>query len=293
MSLAASDYRAPWWLPGGHLQTIVPAELFPKAKVIYRREIWNTPDDDIIAVDWSTPEPIDPKAPIMVHIHGLEGSSNSHYARALMARCGQEGVRGVVIHYRGCGGVTNKKLRAYNAADAEELDWEFARLRELYPEAPIYAMGVSLGANNLLFWAGTRGEDAAKLVSEKGFDEVLLLGGLGGRRVEHTLANLCTGLGLEQRGVRTTLLDERSRITYVMPGETRRYPKEKYFFFSAFPMEGRAQGVCERGSYYELTDAELTASYPLGVSNEYAAGSDCITISTRSGALVVVETIAD
>ena len=136
-------------------------------------------------------------------------------------------------------------------------------------------------------------EYAAKLVSEKGFDEVLLLGGLGGRRVEHTLANLCTGLGLEQRGVRTTLLDERSRITYVMPGETRRYPKEKYFFFSAFPMEGRAQGVYERGSYYELTDAELTASYPLGVSNEYAAGSDCITISTRSGALVVVETIAD
>ena len=49
MSLAASEYRAPWWLPGGHLQTIVPAELFPKAKVIYRREIWNTPDDDIIA----------------------------------------------------------------------------------------------------------------------------------------------------------------------------------------------------------------------------------------------------
>ena len=29
-------------------------------------------------------------------------------------------------------------------------------------------------------------EYAAKLVSEKGFDEVLLLGGLGGRRVEHT-----------------------------------------------------------------------------------------------------------
>ena len=47
-------------------------------------------------------------------------------------------------------------------------------------------------------------EYAAKLASEKGFDEVLLLGGLGGRRVEHTLANLCTGLGLERRGVRTT-----------------------------------------------------------------------------------------
>ena len=82
-------------------------------------------------------------------------------------------------------------------------------------------------------------EYAAKLASEKGFDEALLLGVLGGRRLEHTLANLCTGLGLEQRGVRATLLDERSRITFVMPGETRRYPRKEYFYLSVFPMEGR------------------------------------------------------
>lgn len=136
-------------------------------------------------------------------------------------------------------------------------------------------------------------EYAAKLASEKGFAEVLLLGALGGRRLEHTLSNLCTGLGLEQRGVRATLQDERSRITFVMPGESRRYPKEAFFYVSVFPMEGKSEGVCERGSFYELTDAELTAGYPLGVSNEYAAGSDCITISTRQGALVVVETIPD
>ena len=136
-------------------------------------------------------------------------------------------------------------------------------------------------------------EYAAKLASEKGFQEVLLLGALGGRRIEHTLSNLCTGLGLEQRGVRAALQDERSRITFVMPGESRRYPKADYFYLSVFPMEGRAEGVCERGSFYELTDATLTAGYPLGVSNEYAEDSDCITISTRKGALVVVETIAD
>lgn len=136
-------------------------------------------------------------------------------------------------------------------------------------------------------------EYAAKLASQKGFDEVLLLGALGGKRLEHTLANLCTGLGLEQRGVRAVLQDERSRITFVLPGETRLYPKENFFYLSVFPMEGRAEGVYERGSYYELTDAELTAGYPLGVSNEYAENSDGITISVRSGALVVVETIPD
>ena len=136
-------------------------------------------------------------------------------------------------------------------------------------------------------------EYAAKLASEKGFTEVLLLGALGGRRIEHTLSNLATGLGLEERGVRATLQDERSRITFVRSGETRAYPKEEFFYFSAFPMEGRAEGVCERGSYYELTDDVLVAGYPLGVSNEYAEGSDCITISTRKGALVVVETVPD
>ena len=136
-------------------------------------------------------------------------------------------------------------------------------------------------------------EYAAKLVSQKGFTEVLLLGALGGKRLEHTLANLCTGLGLEQHGIRAALQDEHSRITFVLPGESRRYPKKEFFYFSAFPMEGRAEGVYEKGSFYELEDAVLTAGYPLGVSNEYAEGSDCITISTRQGALVVVETIAD
>ena len=119
-------------------------------------------------------------------------------------------------------------------------------------------------------------EYAAKLASEKGFTEVLLLGALGGRRIEHTLSNLATG-----------------RVTFVRPGETRAYPKEEFFYFSAFPMEGRAEGVWEHGSYYELTDDVLVAGYPLGVSNEYAEGSDCITISTRKGALVVVETVPD
>ena len=118
-------------------------------------------------------------------------------------------------------------------------------------------------------------EYAAKLASQKGFTEVLLLG------------------ALEQRGVRVTIQDERSRVSYVLPGETRSYPKEDYFFFSVFPLEGKAEGVCESGSFYELTDAILTATYPLGVSNEYAEGSDCITVSTRTGALVVVETLAD
>ena len=136
-------------------------------------------------------------------------------------------------------------------------------------------------------------EYAAQLAARAGYQEVLMLGCLGGRRLEHTLANLATGLGLEKRGVRATLQDERSRVTYLLAGQTRSYPRGDYFYLSVFPMEGKAAGVNIRGAFYELTDAELSAAYPLGVSNEYAPGSDVITLSVQEGALVVVETRAD
>jgi thiamine pyrophosphokinase len=136
-------------------------------------------------------------------------------------------------------------------------------------------------------------EYAAKLAVQRGFDEVLLLGALGGKRLEHTLANLCTGLGLEKQGIKTTLCNERSRLSYVLPQQMRRYLKEQYFYFSVFPLEGKATGVELHGAFYPLHDATLTASYPLGVSNEYAEDSSCIELSSREGALLVVETIAD
>ena len=134
---------------------------------------------------------------------------------------------------------------------------------------------------------------AARLAVQPGCAEALLLGCLGGPRRGHALPNLCPGLGLEQRGVRAVLQNERSRITYLLPGQTRTYPRGDYFYLSVFPLEGRAEGVQIRGAFYELTDATLTAGYPLGVSNEYAPGSDAITLSVREGALAVIETKAD
>ena len=85
-------------------------------------------------------------------------------------------------------------------------------------------------------------EYAAKLATDKGFDEVLLLGGLGGKRVEHTLANLCTGLGLEKRGVRATLQDERSRITYCAPGGAPPLPEGGLLFLFSLSAGGQGRG---------------------------------------------------
>ena len=148
-------YRAPCWLPGGHVQTIYPL-VIKGALPHYQRERWATPDGDFIDLDW-LPGPAN--APLVVLFHGLEGSSRSHYARALMRAVGAQSWRGVVVHFRGCSGEPNRLPRAYHSGDADEIDWILRKLRAANPATPLYSIGVSLGGNALLKWAGTRGSD--------------------------------------------------------------------------------------------------------------------------------------
>nr|WP_309296545.1 hydrolase [Paraburkholderia terrae] len=158
-------YRAPLWLPNSHIQTIVPALFGRRPEVTYRRERWDTPDGDFIDLDWLVPDPLAAcpaaaDAPLFVLFHGLEGSSDSHYARTLMASAQMRGWHGVVPHFRSCSGPMNLAPRFYHLADSNEVDWVLRRLREQHP-GPIVAAGVSLGGNVLLRWLGERREDAS------------------------------------------------------------------------------------------------------------------------------------
>ncbi|MFC5551263.1 YheT family hydrolase [Massilia aerilata] len=145
-------YRAPLWLPGGDLQTIWPAVCVRKPEVAFRRERWDTPcGQDFIDVDFV--EGLKPDAPFVLLFHGLEGSSNSHYARGLMAQVAARGWHGAIPHFRGCSGEANLAPRFYHSGDAQELDWIIRRLRPRLT-GPFYVAGVSLGGNALLRWLG-------------------------------------------------------------------------------------------------------------------------------------------
>ena len=160
MPLIESSYRAPRWLPGAHLQTIAAARLVPLPRVAYRRERWETPDGDFVDVDFALPEPADAKAPVLVLFHGLEGCSQSHYARAVMRAAADRGWRGLVPHFRGCSGEPNRRLRAYHSGDSPEGDWILRRVRERFAQSRLFAAGISLGGNMLAKWLGERGTEA-------------------------------------------------------------------------------------------------------------------------------------
>jgi len=165
----------------------------PRPPLAYRRERWETPDGDFIDLDWvvkpaaslrqfdlrgadqptaaRTPDADapaaarEPVAPLVVLFHGLEGSSRSHYALALMAEVARRRWDGVVVHFRGCSGEPNRLPRAYHSGDSAEIDWILRRLARAHA-GPVCAAGVSLGGNALLKWLGETGA-AARAVVEK------------------------------------------------------------------------------------------------------------------------------
>jgi predicted alpha/beta-fold hydrolase len=153
------DFRAPWWLPGGHLQTLWPA-LLSRPPLGYTRERWRTGDGDFIDVDHV---PAGAGAPWLVLFHGLESSSASGYAVAFAQAAHERGWHFVVPHFRGCSGELNLAPRSYHCGDFDEIGWVLGRIRAT-AGAPVFAAGVSLGGNALLRWAEEAGSTAAPIV---------------------------------------------------------------------------------------------------------------------------------
>ena len=155
-------WRAPRWLPGGNAQTIWPALCSRRPPAMaWRRERWATPDGDFVDVDF-----IDAPAegaPTLVLLHGLEGSSQSHYALAFAHWAERAGWRFAVPHWRGCSGELNRAPRAYHSGDFQEVAWLLQRLRAS-AASPLHVAGVSLGGNALLRWAAEAGDGARTLV---------------------------------------------------------------------------------------------------------------------------------
>ena len=169
-------YQAPVWSRwpcsmSGHIQTIWPALCshtradHVTGSVTYERERWDTPDGDFIDLDWFECEVGSALTtrPLLVHFHGLEGSSQSHYAKAFAHWSHAQGWDYVVPHFRGCSGEINSSLRGYHSGDHEELDWILRRLA-LSHTGPMVAVGVSLGGNALLRWLQEAEAQAAAVV---------------------------------------------------------------------------------------------------------------------------------
>jgi hypothetical protein len=116
-----------------------------------------TPDGDFVDLDW-----LDAAAdgPVVLILHGLEGSSRSHYVTGLLAQCRARSWRAAALNFRSCSGEPNRLPRFYHSGDTGDLDWVVRRLVGREPGLPVGLVGVSLGGNVLVKWLGEQGSRA-------------------------------------------------------------------------------------------------------------------------------------
>ena len=160
--VSTSEYRPTPLLANGHLQTIAASTLRRVPDVHYQRERLELPDGDFLDLDWALAGP-EPARRLGIISHGLEGDSSRPYVRGMARALNQAGFDALAWNYRGCGGETNRLLRAYHLGDTEDLAEVIRYAIESRQYAEVFLTGFSAGGNVTLKYLG---ENAARVPSQ-------------------------------------------------------------------------------------------------------------------------------
>jgi predicted alpha/beta-fold hydrolase len=156
VGMADDRFKASWWLPGAHGQTLWPV-LTRRVPLQVRSERLELPDGDFLRLDW-----VGDHGPIVIVLPGLQGDLESAYVRGVLRECKSRGWRGVLLNYRGHG-EPNRLMRSYHCGMTCDLDFLVHYLAEREPNTPIGVVGFSVGANICLKWLGECGEQGQTL----------------------------------------------------------------------------------------------------------------------------------
>ena len=150
-----SSYRAPFWLPGGHLQTIYPA-LFRRVRhVTHRGERLELADGDFIDLEWAEQG----CGRLAILSHGLEANVRTEYIQGMAASLLRHGWDVLVWNFRGCSAEPNRLLRMYHSGATEDLQAVIEHALAFHPAQQIDLIGFSLGGNLTLKYLGERSEN--------------------------------------------------------------------------------------------------------------------------------------
>lgn len=159
---AAPAYRPAWWLPDPHTATLwgrlgrrEPSLL---TDLPVRLEQWDTPDGDFVELARLAPPPERPDAPRLLLLHGLEGGTHSHYARAVFREAHRRGWAADLLLFRSCGSEPNRLPRSYHSGETSDPLFVLERITREHPGAPVGMVGVSLGGNVLCKLFGEQGD---------------------------------------------------------------------------------------------------------------------------------------
>jgi thiamine pyrophosphokinase len=134
----------------------------------------------------------------------------------------------------------------------------------------------------------TDGQLALQRALEAKPERLLLVGFLGGPRLDQAVANLLLLLHSE---VPTTLLDVHNEATLLRPGGVLTWSPEGREIVSLIPLGGPAEGVSTRGLRWPLADEQLPLGDTRGISNEPTM-TESVSVALGGGSLLVTRYFA-
>ena len=155
-----NEFRPAWWLPGPHLQALGARLLRPRGGVRCERERLELPDGDFLDLDWvveAAGRSPSSDAPLVLVLHGLEGSASSDYVLSTHRALAGRGLASLALNFRSCSGEPNRLPRFYHSGDTGDAAAVLRLLRDRFPARKLGAVGFSLGGNLLLKLLGECG----------------------------------------------------------------------------------------------------------------------------------------
>lgn len=144
--ISRSPFRPAMWLLSGHVQTLYPSLFRSPITVPRVRERIHLSDGDWLHVDWHLPVAWQgARAPMAIILHGLSGSSSSHYVLGLQQALAARGMASLAMNARGATGQANDLPRTHHAGTHDDLAEVLVMVRERYPDVPLALVGYSLG----------------------------------------------------------------------------------------------------------------------------------------------------
>ncbi|MEE9327335.1 MAG: hydrolase [Cocleimonas sp.] len=156
MALIKSNFQAPWWLKSPHTQTLWSTFFKRRPKLSLKSHRIELADGDFIDLAITDIS----NKPLVLILHGLEGSLASHYAKPLMHKLDQSGYGAIFMHFRGCSDEMNRLDRSYHSGDTTDLNHVIDAIQEQFQQQLFAVIGFSLGGNVLLKWLGEKGAKA-------------------------------------------------------------------------------------------------------------------------------------